>query len=349
MKRSLVIATAALLLIVTGCAAGETDAGETSDTTAPDTTVATDDSPTTTLVAENTSTTTLADTTTTTEPADTPKGGLTDAEALLASLEPMGDVVSGRMEGSIAITGLPDDGSGLSELTMVFSTAFDARTGNSSFLMDMSSLEDAVDADSDDPFASLAAGLLGEMEFRQVDDRMYTRSGFFNVMFGTDAEWVSMPAEEGQEFSTGFETAPTDPNDVLDAYDGAAAVVENLGQESVNGTTATHYQITFDTTTWLEELSADERAELEESGVLASGQLPIELWITDDGYLVRMIMEIDGTNATSADEQFDTMRLRYDMYDINGQVTIEAPPASQVVDVEDLELEGFDFDLDFDA
>lgn len=336
------------MLIATGCAAGETGADQTSDTTGSETTLAGTESPTTTLVAQNTTSTatetTAAPEETTTTTTD---GEVTEVAELLASLETMGDIVSGRMEGSIELTGLEDNDSGLTDMKMLFSTAFDAATGNSSFLMDMSSLDGAVDVDSDDPLAALAAGLIGEMEFRQVDDRMYTKSGLFNLMFGTDAEWISMPAEDGSEFASGFEAAPTDPNEFIGVYEGAHAVVEGFGPESVNGTTAMHYRITFDTTAWIEELSTEELAEVDESGLLASGQLPVELWITDDGYLVRMIVEVDGTQATSADDQFETMRLRYDMFDINGTVTIEAPPASQVVDIEDLDLAGFDFGSDF--
>ena len=339
------------MLVVSGCAAGETDVGAASGSDSSSTTDPGGEQATTTLVAENTTSTvtetTAAVTDTTVAPegttTTTPPGELTEAAELLASLETMGDIVSGRMEGSIEMTGLADTGTDLTDMKMVFATAFDAATGNSSFLIDMSSLEGAIDAESDDPFAALASGLLGEMEFRQVGDRMYTKSGFFGLMFGTESEWISMPADEGAEFASGFESAPTDPNEFIDTYEGADAVVEGFGPESVNGTTAMHYRITFDTTAWIEDLSAEEKAELDESGLLAAGELPIELWITDDGYLVRMIVEVDGTQATSADGQFETMRLRYDLFDVNGSVTIEAPPADQVVDVEDLDLAGFDF------
>ena len=336
------------MLVASGCAAGETGVGATSDTDGSSTTIADTEQPTTTLVAENTTSTVTETTVASAETTTTASNGdLTEAAALLASLESMADLASGRMEGSIELTGLKDDGSGLTDMSMLFSTAFDAATGNSSFLMDMSSLEDAVDVDPDDPFAALAAGLMGEMEFRQVDDRMYAKAGFFNLMFGADAEWISMPVEDGEQLASGFEAAPTDPSEFIGVYEGANAVVEGFGPETVNGTTAMHYRITFDTTEWINELSADERDEIDESGLLAAGNLPIELWITDDGYLVRMIVEVDGTAAQSVDGEFETMRLSYDLFDINGTVTIEAPPASQVVDIEDLEVGGFDFGTEF--
>jgi len=150
-KRSIIIAVAGFMLVASGCAASETGVEAASDTDSSSTTIANTEQPTTTLVAENT-TSTLTDTTVASEETTTtmPGGELTEAAELLASLETMGDIVSGRMEGSIELTGLEDDGSGLTDMKMLFSTAFDAATGNSSFLMDMSSLDGAIDLDSDD-------------------------------------------------------------------------------------------------------------------------------------------------------------------------------------------------------
>ncbi|MGI9528907.1 MAG: hypothetical protein ACR2NG_04290, partial [Acidimicrobiia bacterium] len=109
MKRSIIFAVLALMLVASGCAAGETDSGATSGSETSTTTATEGEQPTTTLVAENT-TSTVTDSTpppddsTTTTTASV--GELTEAAELLASLETMGDIVSGRMEGSIEITGL---------------------------------------------------------------------------------------------------------------------------------------------------------------------------------------------------------------------------------------------------
>ena len=134
------------------------------------------------------------------------------------------------------------------------------------------------------------------------------------------------------------------------SYEGAAATVEDLGLESVNGTTATHYRIAVDAAKLAEELSPDERAELEESGLLAIGVQPIDVWITDGGYLVRMILEIDGSEVASPDGEFEAMTLTFDMYDINGPVVIEEPPADEVTAVEDLDFGEFEFgEFDFES
>jgi hypothetical protein len=272
-------------------------------------------------------------------------GALSEVDALLASIKTDDEITSARVEGTIAMTGLEVPEGGPSDITITFSTAFDNETGNSSMLMDTSSLAENMPPDPNDPFAEFGAAMLGEMEVRQIGDRGYVRAGFFGTLLGSETEWLSMPVEDGDEFSTGFEAAPTDPHEVLGTYEGAAAEVADLGVEAVNGTTATHYRISVDASALLEELSAEERAEAEASGVLAIGILPIDLWITDAGYLVRMIVEIDGTAAASPEGEFETMRMAFDMFDINRPVSIEAPPAGQVTAVEDLEMGGFDFDF----
>jgi hypothetical protein len=54
------------------------------------------------------------------------------------------------------------------------------------------------------------------------------------------------------------------------------------------------------------------------------------------------VMEIDGSGVeTAPGESFDTMTMRYDLFDLNGTVTIEPPPAGDVTDIEDLEGFGF--------
>lgn len=344
-KKTVAIAIVALALIASGCAASESVEGQIAESKpAADASTTTSTEPATALTTSTTAVPVAESTTTTAVDS----GELTEVDVLLASIKSDDEITSARVEGTISITGLDEAQGGLTEATMAFATAFDTATGNTSMLMDTSSLVAAAPTDPDDPFADLGAAMLGEMEFRQVGDRGYMRAGFFNLMLGNETEWISMPADDSAEYATGFESAPTDPHEVLGTYDGAAADVEDLGEEAVNGTTATHYRITVDATGLMEELSADERAEAEASGLLAVGVLPIDLWVTDGGYLVRMIMEIDGSQAESPEGEFESMKLSFDMFDINRPVAIEAPPAGQVTAVEDLEMGGFDFGLTAD-
>lgn len=328
-------------LLLAACGVPQGAGGE-----GPTDTMATSDSSTTTAAPPSTATSTPGTTTTVADETTTTTGGSGDvkAAALLASLDADAAITSGRVEGSIEMTGLDEASVGVSNAVILFSTAFDETTGDSSFLMDMSSMMGSIDIDESDPFSALAAGMFDEMEVRQIGDRVFLRFPFFTAMLGSETDWVSMPADEGQEFASGFETMPTDPNEVLGEFGDAGATVEDLGVETVNSVDATHYRISLDTEGM--DLSPSEEADLAASGLFVDGVIPLDIWISEDGYMVRMVMEVDGSGIDAPpEESFDTMTLRYDVFDINGDVAIEEPPASQVTAVED--LEGFDLALGY--
>lgn len=302
----------------------------------PTTTASTPAETTTTEPAPSTTTTAAA--TTTTAPEAEGDG------SLMASLDAESTVTSARVEGSIEMTGLDDSTIGVSEAVISFSSAFDTETGDSEFVMDMSSFMDSVEIEGDDPFADVAGGMFSEIAFRQIGDTAYVKFPFFTAMLGSGTEWVSMPADEGDAFASEFELFPTDPAELIENFDEEGASIEEVGTETVNGVEATHYRITLDPEEM--DLSAEEEAELADSGVLTTGVIPLDIWISEDGYMARMVMVIDGTGVDSASsEEFETMTMTYDVFDVNAGVAIEEPPAEQVTPMEDLES-SFDFDLD---
>jgi hypothetical protein len=321
------ISLVVMALVIAACS--PSDSGAEEETTTTGGAAAT----TTTAGAEETTTTSSGDTTTTEQ-----AGSSTDLDEFLASLADA-TPTSARVEGLIEMTGLQVEG-GPSDVSIPFSSSFDTNTGDNSFSIDMSAMAATMPADPNDPFADMA-DLLGTMEVRQIGDTVYMKFLFFTTFMGADTDWISMPAEGSDEFTSGFNMAPGDPNEIVEAYEDAPATIEDLGQEEANGVNATHYRITYD----LEqlEMTAEERAEMEASGLFADGLLPMDLWISDEGYMVRMVLTVDGSTAdVPAEEQFDTMTMRYDLFDINQPITIEPPPAEDVTDVESLDF-GFGF------
>ena len=136
-KKTVKFLIIALALVASSCAEGEPvavagddakTAAETSTTTSPalDTTVAT----TTSLEPSTTTTTSTTSTTVVTSEE------FNEAQALFASIKSDADIASARVEGLFEIAGLDEQEAGLSEMTMVFSTAFNAATGDSSMLME---------------------------------------------------------------------------------------------------------------------------------------------------------------------------------------------------------------------
>jgi hypothetical protein len=287
-------------------------------------------------------------TTTTTTTSTTGVGASVSSEAyraLTARVQEAGEPTSARMEASMRIAGSAET-LGVGEITLPFSFAFDG-AGNSSFSMDMSGMAGAI-PEEDDPMG--LAAMFGAMEVRTIGETAYLKLGFFTSMMGAETEWVSMPAEDGAGFEADMQQSmPSDPSSLLEGYEGADAEITELGRQTVNGVEADHYLITIDAAAYLEELSASERAELEASGPIPNADLPIELWISDEGHVVRMLMDIDGTAVDHAhpDEAFERMTFTFDVFDINQPITIEAPPADRVTAIADIEG-AFDFGGAFD-
>jgi hypothetical protein len=302
-----------------------------------------DDSTTTSVAAEATTTisptTTDVPVTTTTASVDTASDEIT---ALRAAFAASADVTSGRMEGSIEMTGL-DPSQGFTEMVMPFGGSFDNASGDFSFYMDMS----GIAAAAGDEMPAEFADLFGEMEVRQIGETSYVKFPFFSMFLGSETPWISMPADEGDPTGGFTMTSPGNPSEILGSFEDAGATVELVGSESVNGVNATHYRVVFDTETLLAEATPEELAELEAQGPIPIDELPMDVWISDDGLVVRFIMEIDGEGiATEPGESFGHMSMRYDMFELNSGIVIEPPPPAEVTDVEDLELS---FDFDFDA
>ena len=69
-----------------------------------------------------------------------------------------------------------------------------------------------------------------------------------------------------------------------------------------------------------------------------AGELPMDLWIDDQGRIHRYLFELDGSQSVDleAGEEFDHMRVQFDFSGFGERVTIEPPPADQVSDVEEL-------------
>jgi hypothetical protein len=327
MNRRLVVLIV-LALVVAGCGSGEVIEA----TTLPE--------PVTTTTQATTTTAPTTTTTTTTTPADA-SGASPQLASIRAALASSSEITSARMEGLIVITG-GLDGSMTMDVSLPFGGAFDAATGNSLFYMDLSAMAGAM---GDEEIPAEFGDLLGEMEVRVVDGVSYIKFPFFALLLGAQTTWISAPADESSDLTRDFTFgAPNDPTSVLADLEGAHAEVTEIGRETVNGVQTTHYLVVFDTARLYAEASATEREALQEHGYIPDGLLPTDLWISDDGFIVRYVMDIDGAvTDTGAAEGFERMVMTFDLLDINQSVTIVAPDASDVTDVESLGAGFFGF------
>lgn len=347
MMKRLTFVVIALAVVTAACATDGSrdfadDTGGSVTTVTTVTTVTSEPDETTSSTVDSTTTTTSTTTSTTTVAPASSEAPTFDA--LLTSLAQAPDLTSARIEGSISITGLDPEASGVADAEILFGSAFDLSSGDSTFLMDMSSLADADNA-ADDAFGF--DELAEPFEVRTIDGRAYVRFPLFTDMLGIETQWLSMPADESVTMTEGFSMSPQDPNDLLADYEGAEASVEVLGRETVNEVAATHYRITVNTAYLVEQMTPEERAEIGDSIHFADGMVSMDLWTTDSGFVVRLVVEIDASEVEPLPGgEFDRITVQYDLFDVNAPISVVAPRASEVTSIEDLEAAwGFDLDL----
>jgi hypothetical protein len=266
------------------------------------------------------------------------------------------EVPSARMVGDIRIIGIEDfDG----EIAFSFEGAFDNRTGDSSFSLDLSSFAEVITAQieaestgtPEDEFGAafleLFLGLFTKFEVRQVGDTVYMNNPMLVSFSGGDTEWIASPADDSGDIASDFlQDSPTTPADLLNPFRNGNADVIEIGPELVRGVETTHYQLVYDKESLLESAPAGERAELEEELEQFGDDLVIDVWM-DDEYLYKIFFDIDGTQIESEEgDSFERMTMTYEIYDYGADIVIEAPPADQVTFVEEEALSpglGFGF------
>lgn len=329
---------AALALVVAACGGGDDTATAGSDATSTTVAAQTDSTEATeTTTADATTSTATPETTTTAaaETTTTAAGGETvSLNELQSALAQTAEVTSARMEGSIVMSGIEGLPAG-TEFAMPFSGAFDNANQAFAFTMDLSGIAAAVGEEIPPGFEDL----FGEMEIRSIGETAYMKFPFFTAFLGVETEWISLPAEDAGSAAGGFSggVSPANPTSALDAFKDADAVVTEIGREDVRGVSTTRYLVIVDMEQLLENASPEERAQLEEQGPLPFDELPLDLWIGDDGLIYRYVMSVTGDSVeTAPGEGFDTMTMTFEMYDYGATIEIEAPDPADVTDGDEL-------------
>lgn len=148
--------------------------------------------------------------------------------------------------------------------------------------------------------------------------------------------WVKMDFEklgqkQGIDFGQLMQAGQSDPSQGLDYLRGVSDV-HAVGEEDVRGVPTTHYTGVVD----LQALGAKD-PELKEqldqlverSGV---SDVPVEVWIDDEGFVRRMKQTLEGNGSGLQ----MNMTMTTELYDFGTDVTIEKPPANDVVDFSEL-------------
>lgn len=331
------LAVMACAALVAACGGGS----ETADTTVAAPEAVTSETSTTSAAPETTSTTpaetTIPSTTvTSTTESTAPTGATGGLDVIRGAMSQTVDSQPARVEGQIIMSGvdLGTDGETV-DVEMPFTVATDISNGNSSMVMDFAAMAAAMSGE--EGLDAAMAEMMGSMEIRQIDDTVYLQFPFFTAFMGAETPWVSMPAEEGDDVTGSFGTGanPTAPADFLEAFENAEGTVEELGPEDVRGIATTRYRVVLDDS-WQEALTDEQLEGLDDQASLPASSFPMDLWIDGDGLVHRMAMDVQGDDLPDAEDEFESMQMVFDFFGFGETIAIEAPPADQVTDVEDL-------------
>jgi hypothetical protein len=147
--------------------------------------------------------------------------------------------------------------------------------------------------------------------------------------------WVKMDLEKlgqqaGFDFGQIMQAGQSDPSQGLDFLRGATGV-QAVGDEDVRGVATTHYTGVVDLQSLgakSPELKAQVDQLVERSGI---SRVPIEVWIDDEGFVRRMKQSFEGNGTLPMN-----MTMTTEFYDFGTDVSVEEPPADDVVDFSDL-------------
>lgn len=203
-----------------------------------------------------------------------------------------------------------------------------------------------VTMDSDDPAMPMAD--LGEIEMVTDGLKVYTKyPPEVMASLPGNKPWalIDMQAvgeSQGMDFAAMAQTSGSDPSQMLQYLNGVSGDVETVGREEIRGVTATHYKATIDLTKVPGQAPADIREAVRTSikamqKQFGKADLPVEVWIGEDGFVRRMTMSMHSEGGKQG--PFD-MAMSIEMYDFGEAVTVEVPPASEVTDLTDMMIGG---------
>jgi hypothetical protein len=194
--------------------------------------------------------------------------------------------------------------------------------------------EGVVAGDSKTAQITMTIPSAGTLEERIVDGTVYMNFG--DLLGGTKLgpeQWVKIGLDDLQQRSGGAlgnladQAGSNGPQQGLEYLQGLSGDVQKVGDDTVAGAHATHYQASIDYAKVAEKLpdsSAKARDQLTKLGTV-----PADVWINDDDRVVKMQFAIDGS-AFGADG--GKIEMTMEITDFGVPVDVQAPPADQTVD-----------------
>jgi hypothetical protein len=210
------------------------------------------------------------------------------------------------------------------------------------YSIDMTDLADAAGADAGDP-----ALFRGEMIQKGLV--MYMRMPFMMRELPGGKDWIKIDLGAAGK-ATGIDLTQlqqaggsTDPSQFLQYLRGAGRV-EERGEEEVRGTRTTRYHAIVKMQDVVENAPEEQREALQETmdnleRQLETDELPVDVWIDEDGRCRRMKqaygMSVPGQGRMQ-------MAITIEFFDFGTDISVKLPAASEVASLADLAAGGGD-------
>lgn len=190
----------------------------------------------------------------------------------------------------------------------------------------------------------LPAGMDEPMRFVVDGDQVYIRMPMLDALTGTSGWLSASPEDLGQAGgSLGVDVESSDPSALLEMLRGVAGDVEEIGTADVRGVPTTGYRATISLAKALEEMPAEQREQMgsQFDGLdLGSAQLPVEVWVDDNGLPRRVTMTFGDLMPLEGLGAGGSMEMRMEFFDYGEPVTIEVPSPDEVTPMTEI-LGGF--------
>jgi LppX/LprAFG-like lipoprotein len=150
--------------------------------------------------------------------------------------------------------------------------------------------------------------------------------------------WVKLDLEklgrqEGLDFGQLMQAGQSDPTQGLQYLKGADDI-QAAGDEEVRGVQTTHYTGVVDLRALAEEDPAMKESVDQLIAQTGITRIPVDVWIDEDGLVRRLRQTMHG--AASGQGLPLDVTTTTELYDFGTDVSVEEPPADQVIDFQDL-------------
>jgi LppX_LprAFG lipoprotein len=198
------------------------------------------------------------------------------------------------------------------------------------------------------PQAGLPAGTsLKEIFLEENGDFVtYLRAGFLSAQIPGGKHWAKLDLTKlgksaGIDLSQLMPGGQFQPSDLLSMLKAEGATVRTIGSETVDGTATTHYRVTVDMAKALQAKGLSSPT----LTIIAAEMptVPGDVWVGKDGLVHRIRLSLGMQQGGKPLR----MAMSMDLFDYGANVTIAAPPSSDVFDATPFAQQGLGKSFNF--